>query len=368
MKKIITDYTFNALTSQITFTDYSSINISGIEQIINITANNTLIFNWDNGINPGYGLSERILSGSVASNVLTLTYNTTGMNNTDILRIIYDDGIGNAYDSSNNLKTVDQNLQAVISSGKIAVQESNSASILTQLNKMIFSGNNLEVLPLRENPFSNIYGGQDICSIDESFWRRLNREGTIKTTASIGGSITPSSSYTNFSVFSTPDTGQVLYPRGIIFGLNFANSNCNTANIEVIYNFTSSLAYTVAGSVSGGSPCFNLIHDGEMVIQPGGYVNGYVQVPNTLLNNTIMAGNTTNGSNIITNLPFYDSNMKNMTIVGTGIPASTKIIGGGGTSALLSANATATNSAVSLTLTDSPVSYNHSSWGYERTY
>jgi hypothetical protein len=83
MKKIIADgrYTFDASAKQITLLDYSTIYLAGFALITNVT-DGILIFQFNNAA----------LGGTVATNVLTLTYNSTTMDDGDKLQIIYDDG------------------------------------------------------------------------------------------------------------------------------------------------------------------------------------------------------------------------------------------------------------------------------------
>ena len=80
MKIRITNYTFNAASGKVTFNDYTSINLEGV-LIIENAVNNTMIYNF----------AANTKGGTVAGNVLTLTYNTTNMSNTDPLLIYYDD-------------------------------------------------------------------------------------------------------------------------------------------------------------------------------------------------------------------------------------------------------------------------------------
>lgn len=80
MKKLITNYTFNASAQTITFVDQASIDLESVLLITNVTSN-VIVYNF---ANPAQG-------GSVAGNVLTLDYNTTSMSNSDALQIYYDD-------------------------------------------------------------------------------------------------------------------------------------------------------------------------------------------------------------------------------------------------------------------------------------
>lgn len=82
MKVKISNYTFNAATQTVIFNDYSNggITLDSILLITNTTSN-IIIYNFANPI----------LGGTVSGNVLTLTYNTSIMGNTDRLLIYYDD-------------------------------------------------------------------------------------------------------------------------------------------------------------------------------------------------------------------------------------------------------------------------------------
>lgn len=80
MKIIVDNYTFNSAASTITFSDYSNIHLNRVLLIVNVTTN-TIIYNF---ANPALG-------GDVASNVLTLDYDTSVMSSGDILMIQYDD-------------------------------------------------------------------------------------------------------------------------------------------------------------------------------------------------------------------------------------------------------------------------------------
>lgn len=78
----IQNYTFNAAAKTVTFTDYASIRLDSVLLITNVTFSNIII----------YQFNVSTLGGTVATNVLTLTYNTAAMSNTDKLQIWYQDG------------------------------------------------------------------------------------------------------------------------------------------------------------------------------------------------------------------------------------------------------------------------------------
>jgi hypothetical protein len=95
MKRLITDYKFNAAGKTVTFTRIPIINPDGLLLITNVT-DNVMIFNF----------ADSTLTGVVDANVVTLAYNTTSMSNTDRLQIWYDDGIPQATDVSGEVDRV----------------------------------------------------------------------------------------------------------------------------------------------------------------------------------------------------------------------------------------------------------------------
>jgi hypothetical protein len=80
-KQLITAYTFDASAQQVTFTGINPISLASIALITNVTDNIVI-----------YNFAKPTLGGTVATNVLTLIYNTTAMDDTDKLQIWYDDG------------------------------------------------------------------------------------------------------------------------------------------------------------------------------------------------------------------------------------------------------------------------------------
>lgn len=83
---IIGDYTFNAAAKTITISNVANIRIEGFQIITNITTG-VMIYQFNN---PS-------LNGSLAGNVLNLTFNTTSMSNTDKLQILYIPMINGAF-------------------------------------------------------------------------------------------------------------------------------------------------------------------------------------------------------------------------------------------------------------------------------
>lgn len=85
MKKLVSNYTFNAATKQVTLTDFTSIDLESLLLITNV-ATNTVIYNF-----AGQGKGA-----TISGNVLTLDFDTTSMSNSDELQIYFDDGISPA--------------------------------------------------------------------------------------------------------------------------------------------------------------------------------------------------------------------------------------------------------------------------------
>ena len=79
MKTLIKNYTFNAASKTITFTNYNSIALEDVLMVTNVVDNIII-----------YIFSDPLLGGSVSGNVLTLDYDTTTMSNTDSLQVWVD--------------------------------------------------------------------------------------------------------------------------------------------------------------------------------------------------------------------------------------------------------------------------------------
>lgn len=77
--QIVKNYTFDASARTITFDDYTEIFLENILIIVNKSYNNAVI----------HSSSSSSRTGSVSGNVLTLSYNTESMSDTDKLQIRY---------------------------------------------------------------------------------------------------------------------------------------------------------------------------------------------------------------------------------------------------------------------------------------
>jgi hypothetical protein len=76
---ILSNYTFNKTARTVTITGQTPISIEGLKLITNLVAGVII-----------YQFNAPLKGGTVASNVITLEYDTSAMSNTDALMIIYD--------------------------------------------------------------------------------------------------------------------------------------------------------------------------------------------------------------------------------------------------------------------------------------
>lgn len=81
MKTHIENYSFNKALGQVTFEDFSLINLEGIYPIVNVTRGIII-----------YNPLLQPFGGTVSGNVLTLRCDTISMSNDDALMIFYEDG------------------------------------------------------------------------------------------------------------------------------------------------------------------------------------------------------------------------------------------------------------------------------------
>jgi hypothetical protein len=85
MKKLVSNYSFNAASKQITLPDYTTLDLESLLLITNVTTN-TIIYNF-----AGQGKGA-----TISNNILTLDFDTTSMSNLDQLQIYIDDGLSPA--------------------------------------------------------------------------------------------------------------------------------------------------------------------------------------------------------------------------------------------------------------------------------
>lgn len=83
MSKIrLTSYTFDASAKTVTAAQFSDVTLAGIQMIVNVTDNIVI-----------YNFADPLKGGSLATDTLTLDYDTTTMDDTDELMILCEDGL-----------------------------------------------------------------------------------------------------------------------------------------------------------------------------------------------------------------------------------------------------------------------------------
>lgn len=127
MKTPVTHYTFDASAGQVTLTGYTAISLPRILLVTNVTDNIIL-----------YNFANPALGGTVATNVLTLTYNTSAMSDTDELQIYYEDeknasiSITEVTVGTVTTKTLTKTVDTLVYERTVAIDSSdNSVSIST---------------------------------------------------------------------------------------------------------------------------------------------------------------------------------------------------------------------------------------------
>jgi hypothetical protein len=104
MKKLVSNYSFNAAAKQVTLADYTAIDLESLLLITNVTTN-TIIYNF-----AGQGKGA-----TVSGNVLTLDFDTTSMSNSDSLQIFIDNNeVGASESTAEALKDVADYLKILV--------------------------------------------------------------------------------------------------------------------------------------------------------------------------------------------------------------------------------------------------------------
>lgn len=204
MKRLVTDYVFDASEKTVEFLTYSPVLLEGVLLITNVT-DNIIIYNF----------ADPLLGGTVATSTLTLTYNTTTMSDTDNLQIWYDDGIGSTEVSG----TVTANLSAVDNAvlDQIELNQDSQTAILSTMDAD--TGGILTAVQLLDN------------SVDGNY---LNTNMNIAGTDIAGGNGT-TSAQTQRVTISSDSTGQVKLAAGTAaIGKLTANSGVDIGDVDIL--------------------------------------------------------------------------------------------------------------------------------------
>lgn len=176
MKTLITGYSFNATGKQVSFTDYSQLNLESVLLITNVSTNQII-----------YNFADPLAGGLISGNSVILDYNTSGMSNSDKLQIYYD--TPNAPASDQTLSVMSGQLAALqeqnlLMRRMLKISESLTTVDLNQRQRVnidswgLGAGTNLGSVYIRDssstvvhqqgaNSFSTFYAVQDV-------WRTID--------------------------------------------------------------------------------------------------------------------------------------------------------------------------------------------------
>lgn len=124
MVNLVTDYIFNKTAKTITFTGYNSIVLVRVSIITNLTRNKIIFRNGD-----------LELWGSVEGNILALGYDTSSMEDTDVLKILYDDDT--VSESTEGLSTEAKQDSAINVLNEVRDNQAVLYSLIETLNELL---------------------------------------------------------------------------------------------------------------------------------------------------------------------------------------------------------------------------------------
>lgn len=194
MKTLITGYSFNATGKQVSFTDYSQLNLESVLLITNVSTNQII-----------YNFADPLAGGSVFGNVVTLDYNTSGMNNSDKLQIYYD---------TPSAPASDQTL-SVMSGQLAALQEQNLL-----MRRMLKISESLTTVDLNQRQRVNI-DSWGLGSSTTLGWVYLREGAGNQSVYSLNGNAFSNLFYAVPDVWRTIDTARNAYQNAIRNNLIF---------------------------------------------------------------------------------------------------------------------------------------------------
>lgn len=224
MKIKIQNYTFDASAKTVTFTDYASLELDQILLITNVTDNIVI-----------YNFTQPALGGTIAINVLTLTYDTTSMADTDDLMIFIDDNVGNTLgDKSDTAASTDTGSFSIVAFFKRALQ--NWTTFLTQFNSIVkaedsvhTSGDNgIVLLGIRNDSDASTAANGDYTVL------KLDEEGRLKVAskpasyADVTGDITAIQATIGTPVVGGTVSGDVSRASNVVM---FCSGTFSTVNV-----------------------------------------------------------------------------------------------------------------------------------------
>lgn len=186
MKKLISNYSFDASEKKITFSDYAAVDLESLLLVTNVTTNQII-----------YNFADPAAGGGVVGNVVTLVFDTSGMSDTDALQIFYDDPDVNAATEESMKALHEQNMllrrllkQAdSLSTVDLAQRQRVAVDSIPSLTIGTFSPTNTTVKPvenangviyaINSNAFTSLVTIPDVWKFIDS--SRLNYQQAIRS-------------------------------------------------------------------------------------------------------------------------------------------------------------------------------------------
>ena len=149
MKKLVSNYSFNAAAKQITLADYTAVDLESLLLITNVT-DNVIIYNF-----AGQGKGA-----TVSGNVLTLDFDTTSMSSSDSLQIFIDNNeVGASESTAEALKDVADYLKILVRQTQtLATQDPNQRQRIVVDNNITVGSGAMEV---RDTANTNVFSRND---------------------------------------------------------------------------------------------------------------------------------------------------------------------------------------------------------------
>ena len=219
MRVLVQNYSFNKVSKQITFTDYTSINLENVLLVLDVTNNATI-----------YQANDPSKGGSVSGNVLILDFdtNTASFDNSDDLQIFYEPELSSSFGTVN-----------------VAFSSAQASSVPAPRGSQ-----GLITIPAPQNLFRTTFSAAISSGVNSDFFS-LVQSGTGQTVSQTGGNLVLASgtSARSETIIRSKSffTGSTLTRVQTILSQRIANNNFFVELVDVIGD---SLAVTVNSATS----------------------------------------------------------------------------------------------------------------------
>ena len=219
MRVLVQNYSFNKVSKQITFTDYTSINLENVLLVLDVTNNATI-----------YQANDPSKGGSVSGNVLILDFdtNTASFDNSDDLQIFYEPELSSSFGTVN-----------------VAFSSAQASSVPAPRGSQ-----GLITIPAPQNLFRTTFSAAISSGVNSDFFS-LVQSGTGQTVSQTGGNLVLASgtSARSETIIRSKSffIGPMLARVQTILSQRIANNNFFVELVDVIGD---SLAVTVNSATS----------------------------------------------------------------------------------------------------------------------